>query len=148
MRYIAELEAAAAFGGFSPRIVANPVALSPSFKRTVREIASDLWARARIIAIETYHALRGRMIVYSTSLGGHHVPVQRMYVRPASAEPGEGPADWYEDEEKTLPRQFQVTFQFGRANVPDTLGKWLLDQGMAKRTTLSLPVKPQLIRAS
>ena len=142
MHLIAELEAAAACG-FSPRFVANPL---PS-KRTARRVATDFWARAGVFIRNVYFALRGRMIVYATGQAAQTIAAQRIYVRPGVTETGEGPAEWYEDEAKTQARQFQVVFQFGKADVPDSLGKWLVARGMAKRSRLIVPAGAHLLSA-
>jgi hypothetical protein len=141
MHLIAELEAST-ICGFPPRAPANPI----HYTRTARQIASDLLGRAGLFIENLYHALRGRMVIYSTSESAHKLAVSRIYIKPGFEVP-DGASDWYEDEAKTKPIQFQVIFENGRAEVPDSVGKWLLAQGMAKKSRLILPAVSRLIHA-
>lgn len=62
-----------------------------------------------------------------------------MYVAPA-ADPrlkGEASSDWIT--EKGEPITFEVCFKNGAAMVPDSLGRYLIRTGLAKRTRLILP---------
>jgi hypothetical protein len=50
------------------------------------------------------------------------------------------PADWvdYVDGE-TKPKQIPVKFFHGQAEVPDLLGKYMVERGLAQKTRLILP---------
>ena len=50
---------------------------------------------------------------------------------------GEMPSDWVDD--KNNPIEFNVEFLYGRAEVSDSIGKYLVKHGLAKRTQLILP---------
>lgn len=46
-------------------------------------------------------------------------------------------AEWLDEDGK--PRLFPVQFLSGRAEVPDNLGQYMIDQGQAQRSPLILP---------
>ncbi len=50
---------------------------------------------------------------------------------------GEMPAEWVDD--KNNPLTFQVEFRRGKAEVDDKIGKYLIDNGLARKTKLILP---------
>lgn len=43
------------------------------------------------------------------------------------------------------PEQFAVVFENGRAEVPDALGRWMVDHGVAKSTSLFVPRRRKVI---
>ncbi len=49
----------------------------------------------------------------------------------------EVPAHWVDD--KNNPAQFNIEFIYGEAEVEDSIAKYLLEQGLVKRTALILP---------
>jgi hypothetical protein len=79
------------------------------------------------------------MIIYSTAPNAHLHAAQKIYVKPGQ-NPESDPVDWYEDEAKKKAIQFQVIFVHGKADVIDTLGKYLVAQGVAKKSRLALPI--------
>jgi hypothetical protein len=78
------------------------------------------------------------MIVYAT---GEKARAQKSFVLaicPARhLEGAEMPAEWVT--ETNEPREMQVEFTYGRAEVPDNIGRYLLAHGLASKTTLILP---------
>lgn len=48
------------------------------------------------------------------------------------------PAHWLEGKDN-LPKQFNVEFSYGEAEVEDDIGRYLLEAGVARRTKLHLP---------
>ena len=50
---------------------------------------------------------------------------------------GEVPTEWVDD--KNEPLTFQVEFVRGKAEVDENIGRYLIDQGLAKKTKLILP---------
>ena len=50
---------------------------------------------------------------------------------------GEMPSDWVDD--KNAPLEFNVEFVFGKADVPDSIGKYLVKHQLAKKSRLILP---------
>jgi hypothetical protein len=56
-------------------------------------------------------------------------------VRPGE-HPESDPSEWYKD---GVPVQFEVIFHYGAAEVTNSLGKYMVQQGMAKTTRLILP---------
>lgn len=67
-------------------------------------------------------------------------PVFVMFVAPAGDTEftkGDIPASWVD--ENKVPVQFTVEFKFGRAEVPDDIGKYMVARKLAKRTQLLLP---------
>ena len=65
------------------------------------------------------------------------VPYHGVFVCPAGHRPHECPeSDWYDTSgEKPQPREFLVEFFHGAAEVPEPLGKYLLDTGQARRAS-------------
>jgi hypothetical protein len=62
-----------------------------------------------------------------------------MYLCPG-ADPeikGEKPSDWFND--KNEPISFTVVFKAGRAEVDDTVGRYMIERGLAKKTRLIIP---------
>lgn len=59
---------------------------------------------------------------------------QRQYVQPGS----EFPVAHFMDE-SGKPKLFTVTFTEGAAEVDDTLGQYMLDKGIARRSPILLP---------
>jgi len=52
----------------------------------------------------------------------------------------EVPEHWVQQEgDKIVPVQFNIEFKYGEAEVEDTLARYLIDQGLAKKTNLLLP---------
>ena len=49
-------------------------------------------------------------------------------------------------DEHGKPKMYQVIFEHGRAEVPDNLGRWLVDNGMAVRSRIIKPAQ-HLIRS-
>lgn len=61
-----------------------------------------------------------------------------MCVAPAAvAHNQEVPADWVDD--KNNPVQFNIEFNYGEAEVDDSIGRWLVEQQLVKKTKLILP---------
>lgn len=77
------------------------------------------------------------MRVYSTNRGARERAAYNLFVRPANDMQGTPPSDFVDADKN--PIQFTVTFEYGRAEVPDALGYYLLDNGHAQRTALILP---------
>lgn len=78
------------------------------------------------------------MIVYTTGEKSAKQPSFIMSLSPANDPPGaECPADWVDD--KNNPVQINVEFQYGRADVPDDLGRYMIKRGFAAKTKLILP---------
>lgn len=49
-------------------------------------------------------------------------------------------SDWWDmTGDKPRPRQFEVLFVYGEAEVPDALGRYLVETGQAQRTRLIVP---------
>jgi hypothetical protein len=48
--------------------------------------------------------------------------------------------DWWDQSgDKPRPRQFEVVFRYGQAEVPDPLGKYLIATGQVQKSRLILP---------
>ena len=45
--------------------------------------------------------------------------------------------EWVDEHGK--PKMFNITFELGVADVPDSVGQFMIDQGIAKRSFLILP---------
>jgi hypothetical protein len=77
------------------------------------------------------------MIVYALN---KKKATHTMYLCPG-ADPelkGEKPSEWFNDKNEAI--NFTVEFKAGRAEVsPDSVGKYLLERGLAKKTKLILP---------
>ena len=73
------------------------------------------------------------MILYRKG-GSYLAPRYNVLIQPGIQFPG--CSDFFE---KGKPRLFDVTFKYGRAEVPDNLGRYLIDQGLAQETQLILP---------
>ena len=56
---------------------------------------------------------------------------------PAGHLPGVLPAEWYEGDRK--PRTFNIVFAHGYADVSDAIGRYLVGERIASRTSLILP---------
>jgi hypothetical protein len=97
--------------------------------------------RAASLLMAAWTILRGRMKIYATGTVAYKSPRTALYVTPGN-NPESDPEEWFEDETRQKRKQFKVEFVFGEAEVPDTLGKWLLAQGAAKRTRLFVPTGP------
>lgn len=63
-----------------------------------------------------------------------------MFVTPFDSDSSE-----FKDSQGKL-RTFVVTFEYGRADVPDNLGRWMVDHGLAKSSLIILPAR-DLIRS-
>lgn len=59
-----------------------------------------------------------------------------VFVSPAATPQGRECADWMDGEE---PRTFRVAFRGGRADVPDNLGRYMIDTGQARLSPVILP---------
>jgi hypothetical protein len=73
--------------------------------------------------------------VYAFGAVAARSPRTTMAVRPG-AHPESDPSEWHENGN---PVQFTVEFRYGEAEVPSTLGKYMVRQGLAKATRLILP---------
>ncbi len=74
------------------------------------------------------------MIVYSNTPEPR--PKHEMYVTPSRN------SDSVEFKDVTgRPVMFQVVFEHGRAEVPENLGRWMVDNGMAIRSRIILPAR-------
>ncbi len=61
-----------------------------------------------------------------------------MNIAPASdVKNMEIPPDWFDDQGK--PRQFNVMFEYGAAEVEDEIGRYLIAKGYAAKSALVLP---------
>ncbi len=58
-----------------------------------------------------------------------------MFVQPAS----DAQSSEFVDKDTKRPIMFTVVFEYGKAEVRDSLGQYMLDRGMAKRSPLILP---------
>lgn len=78
------------------------------------------------------------MIVYTT---GEKTAKQKsffMHICPGRHLEGqELPSEWVD--EKNEPVEFAVEFVYGKANVPDSVGKYLIKHQMAAKTRLIMP---------
>lgn len=72
------------------------------------------------------------MIVYKPDQLTRHT----VYVTPA-ATPGVDATDFRDKDGK--PRTFAVVFEDGRARVPDNLGQYMIDHGLARYAPVLLP---------
>jgi hypothetical protein len=117
----------------------GPVALRPRDRTTffdwkpLKKAFDRLWAATVAEAVDWYIDWRGKMQVYAVG------KQRRLYVKPGQ-NPESDPADWYADEAKKEPIQFQVVFDAsGRAEVSDTVGRYLCAHGLAKKSRLIIP---------
>jgi hypothetical protein len=78
------------------------------------------------------------MQVYADCAAARNSASFTIVVKPGE-HPESDPAEWW-DAEKKVPVQFSVKFVFGRAVVPDALGKWMLAKKMASKTALVMSV--------
>ena len=62
------------------------------------------------------------------------VPRHRLHVQPGREFPN---SDWLDAQ--GAPRMFTVEFRAGCAEVPDNLGQYMIDKGMAAQSPLILP---------
>lgn len=58
-----------------------------------------------------------------------------MFVTPFDSDSAE-----FKDSQGKL-RTYVVVFDYGRAEVPDNLGRWMVDHGLAKSSRIILPAK-------
>lgn len=71
-------------------------------------------------------------------------PRHLVHVAPAAEPEGQdGPAEWWDEDR--APVTLTVEFRYGRADVPTTLGKFMLAKGYAARTPLILPDIARLV---
>lgn len=64
------------------------------------------------------------------------VPRHLVFVQPAATPQGRGVSEWMDGGK---PRLFTVEFLGGRADVPDNLGRYLVDAGLARPSPILLP---------
>ena len=77
--------------------------------------------------------MRGTMKVHAVG------KQRRLYVKPGT-KPESDPAEWYADEDKKEPIQFKIEFDAsGCAEVADSVGKYLIAQGMVRKSRLIIP---------
>lgn len=60
----------------------------------------------------------------------------RLYVQPAINNP-DAPSEWKENDGKA--KQMEVLFENGVADVPENLGKYLIDKQLASKTKIHIP---------
>ena len=75
-----------------------------------------------------------------------HVSRHRVFVQPAATPQGRGVSEWMDG---LNPRLFTVEFLDGRAAVPDNLGRYMIDTGLARLSPILLPedaVLPIMLR--
>lgn len=77
------------------------------------------------------------MKVYATGVKPSRQPTFIMSIAPAATTRGDVPSNWVDD--KNNPVQFNVEFKFGEAEVEDSLGKYLVENGLVRRSRLVLP---------
>lgn len=78
------------------------------------------------------------MIVYTTGEKSSKQKSFIMSVCPGSHLAGqELPSEWVDD--KNVPIEFNIEFEYGKANVSDSIGKYLIKHQMAARTRLIMP---------
>ena len=91
------------------------------------------WQRKLTVIRSTW---RSKMFVYITGGKERAAAKHIKYVAPAGDKKfvkGEVPADWMEGDK---PRGFAVEFKFGRAEVDERLGEYMIAAGIAQRTNL------------
>jgi len=69
-------------------------------------------------------------------------PKHRIFVQPGVDHPET--SEWMEPAEKegkTKPKLFEIFFENFVATVPDNLGKYLIDKGLASKTKIILPAE-------
>ena len=74
-------------------------------------------------------------------------PRHSMHVCPAADKSfvkGEVPTEWVNDLNEAL--TFSIDFAFGQAEVPDHLGRYLVDRGLAHKTPMFRPDEARLLR--
>lgn len=77
------------------------------------------------------------MKVYAASERQRH-GVQTLHIAPAAhLERGDLPADWTDENGDAV--NFTIVFREGQAVVTPEIGRYLLAQGLAKRTSLIIP---------
>lgn len=83
------------------------------------------------------------MFVYLITEAARQQPCHIMHVCPAADAEGregaEAPSEWVSDNNEPLP--FAVEFSYGKAEVPDHLGRYLVRRGLARKSGLILPQK-------
>ena len=79
------------------------------------------------------------MNVYLHGSDGNPPPARHVVIMsPAAHLAGkELPHEFVEPDGK--PRNFEITFVYGKAEVPDALGKYMIEQKLAEKTRLILP---------
>lgn len=78
------------------------------------------------------------MKVYALGQKARISPSFLMVIAPAGdVQNQEVPSHWVDENNK--PVQFNINFEFGAAEVDDTIGRYLIEKGLAKRTSLILP---------
>ena len=78
------------------------------------------------------------MRIYHPSEAMRRAARHTMHVAPAAEPEGaDGPVEWRDED--GLPVTIPVTFEFGRAEVPSPLGKFMVAKGYANRTALIMP---------
>ncbi len=65
-----------------------------------------------------------------------HVSRHRVFVQPAATPQGKGVSEWMDGPKARL---FPVDFLNGRAAVPDNLGRYMIDTGLARPSPILLP---------
>lgn len=76
------------------------------------------------------------MIVYALN---KKKATHTMYLCPG-ADPelkGEKPSEWFNDRNEAM--SFTVEFRHGKADVQDSIGRYMIERGLAKKTRLILP---------
>ncbi|MBM7045435.1 hypothetical protein [Rhizobium lusitanum] len=86
------------------------------------------------------------MRVYLTGSQHRAQPIHRMFVSPATdIQNEEVPRDWVNDQNE--PVQIAVDFAYGVAEVPPSLGKYMISRGLVAKTKLILPHSAALLEA-
>lgn len=60
-----------------------------------------------------------------------------VYLRPAAHVKGGFPAEWLNPDGSK--RMFRIEFKNGRADVPDNIGQFMIDTGLARSSPILLP---------
>lgn len=93
------------------------------------------WRRKLTVIRSTW---RSKMFVYLTGSKERSAPLHVKYVAPAGdkkhVRDGDIPSDWINQEGQ--PAGFAVEFNYGRAEVDDRLGEYMISAGLAQRTNL------------
>ncbi|MFG1388815.1 hypothetical protein [Xanthobacter versatilis] len=75
------------------------------------------------------------MKIYATGFRAFETARVHVYVTPGARRESD-PVEWWVGE---TPRMYDVEFNYGAAEVPDELGKYMLDHGMAGRSKVVIP---------